>query len=230
MTARPTLRRAPELRYCAASALLHGAAIIALIGLGARSLPPAPPSPDLAFHLVTAPQQAAPSQPVAAVRPAPAKAAAATPRPIQPSPQVPPAPAPVKGAPDEATTADVETAPSAARPPAAIAAPAETGGGARPEDSGVRYRHNPPPPYPLAARRREIEGRVVLQVEVDASGVPGAVRLAAGSGSDMLDKAALDAIRGWRFEPARRDGQAVAATVTIPIHFRLSGTVAADGR
>ena len=41
------------------------------------------------------------------------------------------------------------------------------------------------------------------------------------SGSRDLDRAAVNAVRQWRFQPAQRDGQAVAGAVTVPIDFKM---------
>jgi protein TonB len=83
------------------------------------------------------------------------------------------------------------------------------------------YLSNPPPAYPLAARRRGIEGTVLVRAEVSAGGDCLRTELRKTSGHDMLDQAALEAVRKWRFAPARRGSQAVVAWVEIPISFKL---------
>jgi protein TonB len=80
---------------------------------------------------------------------------------------------------------------------------------------------SPPPRYPSRAMRRNETGMVRVQVEVGVDGTPLSVSIAASSQSRDLDRAALDAVRKWRFRPAQRDGQAVAGTVVVPIEFRL---------
>ena len=64
-------------------------------------------------------------------------------------------------------------------------------------------------------------GRVVLDVEVLASGEAGVVRVEESSGYDILDQAALESVKRWRFVPARRNGAPVPASVRIPIRFAL---------
>lgn len=81
------------------------------------------------------------------------------------------------------------------------------------------------PPYPEAAREDGLEGLVRLAVEVDAQGRVSAVRWDVRSGVMLLDIAARDAVRLWRFEPARQDGQAVASTVRVALQFRLDAPV-----
>jgi protein TonB len=84
-----------------------------------------------------------------------------------------------------------------------------------------RYRRNPAPRYPEAAKRLRQEGVVLLRVAVDARGRVDAVSVAKGSGYQALDEAALEAVRRWEFEPGRRGKQAVASVVTVPVRFRL---------
>ncbi|HEX9157810.1 MAG TPA: energy transducer TonB, partial [Syntrophales bacterium] len=85
-----------------------------------------------------------------------------------------------------------------------------------------RYRENRPPVYPGAARQRGYEGDVLIAAEVRADGRIGAVRVKRSSGYASLDNSALEAVRAWRFEPARRMGAVVDAWVEIPIRFKLS--------
>ena len=69
--------------------------------------------------------------------------------------------------------------------------------------------------------RRTITRRDGVRVEVGADGVPTSVEVAQRSGSRDLDRAAVNAVRQWRFQPAQRDGQAVAGAVTVPIDFKM---------
>ncbi|MGH8025657.1 MAG: energy transducer TonB [Pseudoxanthomonas sp.] len=78
----------------------------------------------------------------------------------------------------------------------------------------------PSPRYPSEALRRGESGTVLVRVEVDANGAPAGVALVQRSGSRDLDRAAMEAVRKWRFMPAQRDGQAVAASLVIPIDFK----------
>lgn len=83
------------------------------------------------------------------------------------------------------------------------------------------YLHNPPPKYPPVSRRLGEQGRILLRVMVSADGAAVSVALQASSGSSRLDEAALDAVRQWRFISAKRGGQAVSASVVVPIKFSL---------
>ncbi|MGN6111839.1 MAG: energy transducer TonB [Luteimonas sp.] len=77
------------------------------------------------------------------------------------------------------------------------------------------------PAYPVAAARRGAEGTVMLQIAIDANGVPTDIGYAQRSGDADLDRAARTAARDWRFRPALRDGRAVATTVNVPVRFIL---------
>lgn len=83
------------------------------------------------------------------------------------------------------------------------------------------YLHNPRPDYPHQAKRMGWEGRVVLRVEVLSNGSVGAVSVAKSSGHELLDEAALEAVRHWKFVPAKRDGTAVSSSVNVPLNFNL---------
>jgi protein TonB len=77
------------------------------------------------------------------------------------------------------------------------------------------------PRYPEGARSRGIEGVVVLQFIVDQWGrVEGDIEVVASL--PMLDQAAIDAVRQWRFVPGRdRDGNPIRVVVRVPLKFTL---------
>ncbi len=85
------------------------------------------------------------------------------------------------------------------------------------------YAMNPPLHYPRLARRMGKQGVVLLEVVVSASGMVTDVKVASGSGSELLDAAALDAVRGWRFAPGLRNGRPVVMRVRVPVRFELRG-------
>lgn len=84
-----------------------------------------------------------------------------------------------------------------------------------------RYLQNPAPPYPLAARRNGYEGTTILNVKVMPDGTAGEVRVFKSSNYEVLDKSAVEAVKGWIFIPAKRMGIPVVEWVTIPIRFQL---------
>jgi protein TonB len=77
------------------------------------------------------------------------------------------------------------------------------------------------PAYPESARRLGIQGVAQLRFEVLATGRVGSVLVDRSAGHPDLDRAAVDAIRQWRFEPARRGSDPVAVWVTLPVRFEL---------
>ena len=77
------------------------------------------------------------------------------------------------------------------------------------------------PEYPLLARRRGYQGRVVVVASVLSSGEVEFASLVTSSGYGMLDNAALTAVKAWRLLPARKDGEAVDGRIEIPFDFVL---------
>ena len=94
-----------------------------------------------------------------------------------------------------------------------------TGG---PAGSHPDYLQSPKPQYPPVARQQGWEGTAILRVEVRADGHTAAVKIVQSSGHRVLDEAAIEAVRAWKFQPARADGLATSAWVEVPISFRLN--------
>jgi len=113
------------------------------------------------------------------------------------------------------------TAPSAPPSQAPSSSAESTSGHFEGPKLNADYLHNPRPDYPVQAKRMGWEGRVLLRVEVLANGNVGEVSIAKSSGHDLLDEAALDAVRRWKFVPAKKDGTAVHSSVNVPINFNL---------
>lgn len=161
-------------------------------------------------------------QPVADVRPSqnegpPADPSAAkTVQPIYvPSAPATGAAAPVKEQPQPVTAAPELNAP--ANP--TVAAPANDGS---PLDVGslVAYATTKPQPiYPPAAKSFRTTGVVKVEVTVNEEGDVTEVQKA--SGPSMLQSAAKDAIKKWKFKPFLRDGQPVRATGFVSFNFAL---------
>ncbi len=85
-----------------------------------------------------------------------------------------------------------------------------------------RYEQNSPPQYPRLARKRGIEGTVLLDVLVSPSGRVDTVSLAQSSGYSLLDKSAVKAVRKWIFHPGKINGVNVEMNVRIPVRFDLT--------
>lgn len=80
----------------------------------------------------------------------------------------------------------------------------------------------PAPAYPMRALRDGESGTALVLVHIGPDGIPTATELAQSSGSRELDRAALQGVRRWRFEPAMADGHPTVGEVVVPIDFRLS--------
>ena len=85
----------------------------------------------------------------------------------------------------------------------------------------LAYLDNPPPAYPVFAKRAREQGVVMLRVRVDAEGMVQGAEIHRSSGFERLDAAALAAVKRWRFAPARQGGRAVAGVAIVPINFQL---------
>ncbi len=97
------------------------------------------------------------------------------------------------------------------------------GGGAYRVGGGVsapRGIYTPDPEYSEEARKAKWQGTVVLWVIIGPDGRPRDIRVQRSLGMG-LDEKAVEAVRTWKFEPAKKDGQPVAVQVNIEVNFRL---------
>lgn len=78
----------------------------------------------------------------------------------------------------------------------------------------------PPPRYPDAMKREGISGLVAIAVVIDEKGNIISSVVTKSSHSDF-DKPALDAVKSWKFKPAKIDGTPVKVRVTVPLRFSL---------
>jgi protein TonB len=187
---------------------------VALIAPPERA-PPPPPVPPPMQRRVPVRERAPPPMPLLDATPLALPQLAA--------PQPPAIPLPQTIAPIESPIAAVPVAmPSAVEVPTAAPPSPPPGPAWLPPRFDAAYLDNPPPAYPPAARRAREQGRVLLRVLVSADGRAITVEVAQGSGSALLDEAAVDAVRRWRFVPARRGDVAVQAHVQVPIVFSLT--------
>lgn len=116
--------------------------------------------------------------------------------------------------PAETVKPQEQAAPQDVTPPSPVQLDAEP-------DFRADYLNNPKPPYPMVARRMGYHGTVVLDVEVLAEGRAGEITLHQSCGYEILDKAAIQTVKTWRFLPARRFGQPVTQRFLVPIKFSL---------
>ncbi len=94
--------------------------------------------------------------------------------------------------------------------------PYRVGGGV----SAPRALYAPDPEYSEEARKAKYQGTVVLWVVVGPDGRPHDIRVQRSLGLG-LDEKAVEAVRQWKFEPARKDGAPVAVQINVEVNFRL---------
>lgn len=95
-------------------------------------------------------------------------------------------------------------------------------GGAGGRFSAPNYGMNPLPKYPLLAREKGYEGTVYLRVLVRADGRVERLAVDRSSGYEILDRAAVDSVKGWAFFPAKKGGKSVESWVLLPVKFALN--------
>lgn len=158
------------------------------------------------------------------------------PKPVVPEPKkadvkrvVTEAPAPVKAEPKPTEPKPAEPAPEQTIETVAAASSINSDSPSSAPSSSVvaprfdaAYLNNPAPAYPMQSRRLNEAGRVLLRVQVSEAGSALQVQLHQSSGHSRLDQAALDAVKRWRFIPARRGDVAISEWVIVPITFNLT--------
>ena len=77
------------------------------------------------------------------------------------------------------------------------------------------------PAYPPVAQRAHVEGVVILEAVIDAQGRDASVRVLRSI--VLLDEAALDAVKRWRFTPALLNAEPVPVVMTVTVNFTLEG-------
>lgn len=205
--------------------LLHVWGLIRLLRPVEQTIPAQPLVMEVSMIAVAAPKpSAAPPKPVP---PPPEKKP--PPKKPQPKPLPKKLPPVVQKAPDFAPAEQVaEPQPVAQPAPAQTTAATDSKAAPTPQaeqfteaNFRANYAHNPKPEYPNIAKSRGWQGKVMLRVQVSAEGLSDSVAVEHGSGHEMLDESAVEAVKKWRFIPAKRGETAVASSVIVPIIFTL---------
>ena len=164
------------------------------------------------------------------------------PKPVQPESVKKPKPQPQKKAVAKKTVttpkpAPVKPAPVAEASPKAVSAPeavavaaktktatkaAEPEPAATPPVASANKAVNKAPLYPTLSRRLKEQGTVYLQVLVLKNGKVGQLKLKQSSGFARLDQSALNAVRGWTYQPALKLGQPIDYWFVQPVVFNLN--------
>jgi len=158
----------------------------------------------------------------------------APPKPVEPPKPQPPVPPQAQAKPKPAAPANPAPARPAQKPAVTQTESAPNTGAAQvtqtaaAQQPAIIWEHHPrfrTPPRPAVYPPRAIElgqqGEARVRVRLEPSGAAAEILLWRGTGHEMLDRAALAAVRGWQFLPAMREGRAVAAWVEIPVRFHL---------
>ena len=195
------------------------------VEVAVEALPPAP-GPAEPATVPAAPTTPRPSRTGSRPRAVPATVAETTPAAGSTGPAAPPVPGGVASS--EALTIPLAAGPETG---AAAAAPTDV---ARPATADQRPAASPPDPclsagaavraridaakaYPPLARRRRVSGTTVVSFGLDASGALARADVADSSGSDLLDGAALAAVRAAAPFPA------AGCSYSVPVQFRIDG-------
>lgn len=102
-----------------------------------------------------------------------------------------------------------------APPPPAPPSPVRVGGDIRPPQKIF----NVPPEYPAVARAAHVSGVVILEAVIGEDGLVRDVRVLRSIA--LLDAAAVEAVRQWRFKPTLLNGEPVPVVMTITVNFQL---------
>ena len=98
---------------------------------------------------------------------------------------------------------------------------AEPTGTPVPANAALESRMLHPPKYPAEALAQKVSGRVVLLIDVDATGTPTAIVVEEADPAGVFDAAAVAAAWNWKFDPEIKDGEPVASRIRVPVDFRL---------
>lgn len=206
--------RRPNWFALAASASLGAGLLSFLVGLNMVVIKRQTYKPTIVAMLSDSP----PAPPLSSP-PAPAKPAEITPPStvvVAPQPLVQTIAPPVQVATAPTYIPVPETRPTPT--PAPVATPAIESAG----DLSSKMIEARPPRYPLESRRKHEQGTVILSVLLDTSGRVAEISVSRSSGSERLDRAALEAVRRWRWSPTHRGGAPVMVRGRVEIPFELT--------
>ncbi len=199
------IQKKPEPKRAPSPAARLARSLAAPLQRVAEAVTPAPPVPTPPVSMPAAPEM---PPPVASAAPGAGMTASTEPVAV---------PGPPAGAPGGTA------APSAVSAPAAVASvpSRDTGSGAITQSARPQGGYQVRPSYPSSALRQGIQGTTMLKVHVLIDGRVGDILVQQSAGHPDLDQAAIEAVRRWRFEPARRGSDPVAMWVLLPVQFQI---------
>jgi len=147
-----------------------------------------------------------------------------TPKPVaKPTPKPTPKPEPVREVAPEPVQQAAPAAPTPPAPPVQQATPApEAPAPVTPPRTDAAHLNNPAPQYPALSRRLGEQGRVMLDVYILPDGSVGEIKLNRSSGFPRLDNAALQAVKTWKYVPAKRGDKPIPFWYVQPVSFVLN--------
>ena len=117
------------------------------------------------------------------------------------------------------------------KPPQSLSMPSVTIVVPQIEDAGIDASPIPeplltnlPPKYPASELQNGIEGRVMLRLTIESQGTVSAVEIETSSGSDALDRAAMEAVIHWKFQSWGTSSVSSSRTIHAPIVFKLKSS------
>ncbi|WP_306519965.1 energy transducer TonB [Rheinheimera sp.] len=168
-----------------------------------------PPAPEQVV------KQQPKQQPKPLPKPEPAKPKKRQPPKAKPLPKAPPSERAIQApAPEPEVAKPVKTAPAKTAPQAAPAV--------QPPSAQAQGLQNRAPRYPQLSRKKKEQGTVLLKLLVKADGTVGNISVLKSSGFSRLDQAALQAVKHWRFVPAKQQGQSIDFWYEMPMTFALN--------
>lgn len=75
--------------------------------------------------------------------------------------------------------------------------------------------------YPRWALRQGWQGEFSIAIEILTDGTVGRYKVMKSTGYEILDEAATDAVKTWKFQPAMKNGKAVLTCIQIPVRFQI---------
>ena len=229
---RPPSARQRRSSLVASSVVAHGLALVAVLAVPLLA-PGALPVPQRALAYFTPSDLVVPVlppprrpltdhvQPVKAVAPDQSAAPTVAPNGISPEPisdtsgdSTTLAGPPSIGTIDGIGRTDIGVVVAPAAPPAPMA-PTRLHAGIREPRKMVDVA----PAYPQLAQASHVEGLVVIEAIIDARGIVQSARVLRSV--PLLDQAALDAVRQWRYTPALLNGVPVPVIMTVTVNFTL---------
>lgn len=184
-------------------------------------------TPPSVVGVLVAPEpepEPAPPPPKPVPPPKPEPKPVPTPKPVaKPTPKPTPKPEPVREVAQEPVQQAAPTPPAPPSAPVQQATPApEAPAPVTPPRTDAAHLNNPAPQYPALSRRLGEQGRVMLDVYILPDGSVGEIKLNRSSGFPRLDNAALQAVKTWKYVPAKRGDKPIPFWYVQPVSFVLN--------